>query len=44
MNALREELHSEKQGREETQRARDGVAAKQLTLESDLQVNYFMLQ
>ena len=40
MNALREELQSEKQSREEIQRARDGIVAKRLDLENELQVNF----
>ena len=44
MNALRDELQAEKQGREDSQREKDGVATRRLALESELQVkqSYFM--
>ena len=40
---MREELQSERQGREEIQRARDGIVAKRLDLENELQVNFFII-
>lgn len=38
MNALREELRLERQEREESQKEKDGIATKRLTIENELLV------